>query len=253
MFESSLIQAKGKSKWRVLPLSVGLHLAAAGAVLSAAYWQVDDLREPMLNEVFFVSAAPPAPPAPEPQTQRSAAPLPPRGDRLPVRPEVAQPNDVPDAPAAPSDEPDSGAQLVNLEPTTSTGRVGVPWGDPDADPNVPFKATDGLGGDGDGGGPTNLPIRVFGAVTRPEIIPGTRVEPRYTEGARKIRLSGAVILEAIIDEHGNVTNVEVLKGLPQGLDRAAVEAVSKWKFRPARLEGRAVKVFYTLTVRFELR
>jgi len=59
--------------------------------------------------------------------------------------------------------------------------------------------------------------------------------------------------EAIIDTGGNVTNVRVLKGLPMGLDRAAVEAVQKWKFKPATLEGRPVKVYYVLTVNFQVQ
>ena len=62
-----------------------------------------------------------------------------------------------------------------------------------------------------------------------------------------------MIVEAIIDQQGNVTTARVLKGLPMGLDRAAVEAVQKWKFRPATLEGRAVKVYYVLTVNFQVQ
>ena len=38
-----------------------------------------------------------------------------------------------------------------------------------------------------------------------------------------------------------------------GLDRAALDAVEKWKFKPATLEGKPVKVFYTLTVNFNLQ
>ena len=62
-----------------------------------------------------------------------------------------------------------------------------------------------------------------------------------------------VIIEAIIDERGNVTNARVLKGLPMGLDRSALEAVQKWKFKPATFQGRAVKVYYTLTVNFQVQ
>jgi hypothetical protein len=47
-----------------------------------------------------------------------------------------------------------------------------------------------------------------------------------------------------------VKNTRVLQGLPLGLDRAAVEAVKTWKFKPATLEGRLVKVYYVLTVNF---
>jgi protein TonB len=62
-----------------------------------------------------------------------------------------------------------------------------------------------------------------------------------------------VIVEAIIDKNGNVTNVRVLKPLPMGLDQAAVDAVENWKFKPATLNGKPVDVFYNLTVNFRLQ
>jgi protein TonB len=62
-----------------------------------------------------------------------------------------------------------------------------------------------------------------------------------------------VIVEAIIDEKGNVTNARVLKGQPMGLDKAAIDAVTRWKFKPATLQGRPVKVYYSLTVNFQVQ
>jgi TonB family protein len=94
-----------------------------------------------------------------------------------------------------------------------------------------------------------LPHRVGDDVTRPEKISGA--PPVYTEVARKARVQGVVIVEAIIDEQGNVTHTNILKGLPLGLGQAAVEAVETWKFKPAMFEGRPVKVYYTLTVNFK--
>lgn len=94
------------------------------------------------------------------------------------------------------------------------------------------------------------PLRVDGAVTRPEKISGE--PPVYTEEARRARVQGTVITEAIIDERGDVVNVRVLKGLPMGLDQAAADAVRTWKFKPATLEGKPVKVYYVLTVNFKV-
>lgn len=95
------------------------------------------------------------------------------------------------------------------------------------------------------------PIRVGGDVTRPDKISGPN--PQYTEIARKARIQGVVIVEAIIDKNGNVTNVRVLKPLPMGLDQAAVDAVENWKFKPATLNGKPVDVYYNLTVNFRLQ
>ena len=88
---------------------------------------------------------------------------------------------------------------------------------------------------------TGGPYRIGGAVTRPELI--SRSKPVYTEEARKARLQGVVIVEAIVDEQGVVTNARVLKGLPLGLDQKAIEAVQTWKFKPATLEGKPVPVY----------
>jgi TonB family protein len=95
------------------------------------------------------------------------------------------------------------------------------------------------------------PIRVGGDVKPPEKI--TAPSPQYTEIARKARIQGVVIIEAIIDKEGIVTNVKVLKGLPMGLDNAAADAVSKWRFKPATLNGKPVAVIYNLTVNFRLQ
>jgi protein TonB len=62
-----------------------------------------------------------------------------------------------------------------------------------------------------------------------------------------------VILEAIIDEAGDVDEVTVLKGLPLGLTETAVVAARDWKFKPATRDGAPVPVFYNLTVRFSLQ
>ena len=92
---------------------------------------------------------------------------------------------------------------------------------------------------------------MFGAVTRPVILDAP--QPRYTEIARRAGVQGTVIVEAVINEQGRVTDVQVLKTLPMGLDQAAVDAVRSWRFKPATLAGKAVKVFYTLTVNFTLQ
>lgn len=97
----------------------------------------------------------------------------------------------------------------------------------------------------------SVPIRVAGEVRPPERI--FSPPPVYTEVARAARLQGTVVLDAVIETSGRVTDVNVLRGMPLGLSEAAVEAVSQWRFRPATLNGEPVAVIYTLTVHFELR
>lgn len=95
------------------------------------------------------------------------------------------------------------------------------------------------------------PIHVGGDVQKPEKL--NAPQPQYTEIARKARIQGVVIVQAIINKEGDVTNVKVLKGLGMGLSEEAVKAIKTWKFSPATLNGKPVDVYYNLTVNFRLQ
>lgn len=94
-------------------------------------------------------------------------------------------------------------------------------------------------------------VRVGVDIDEPKII--HKVEPRYTRPAIKGGVSGAVILELVIDTEGRVESVEVLRGLRLGLTRSATDAVRQWRFEPSRYNDHPVAVRYTLTVHFNLR
>jgi periplasmic protein TonB len=111
----------------------------------------------------------------------------------------------------------------------------------------------GTGTEGNGSGGSEAPsgpLRVGGDVKAPVAL--NRVQPEYTETARKARLSGVVVLEAIINKDGTVEQVHVLKGLPMGLSEKAEEAVKGWRFKPGTLGGQPVEVIFSLTVNFKL-
>lgn len=92
---------------------------------------------------------------------------------------------------------------------------------------------------------------VGGDVTRPVKIHAPL--PSYPERARRPRIQGTVIVQAIIDKNGDVTEIKLLKGLPMGLNEAAIDAIKQWKFKPATLGGKPVDVYYNLTVTFKLQ
>lgn len=94
------------------------------------------------------------------------------------------------------------------------------------------------------------PYYVGGDVVPPRVV--TKTPPQYTELARKERTQGVVIVQATIAKTGTVDNIQVLKGLPNGLDQAAVDAISTWQFEPATLDGTPVAVYYNLTINFRL-
>jgi protein TonB len=97
--------------------------------------------------------------------------------------------------------------------------------------------------------PPQLPVRLHAGMETPKKV--TNIAPVYPAVARVARVQGVVILDAIIDAQGAVTSVRVLRSIAL-LDQAAVEAVRQWRFTPARLNGVAVPVIMTVTIRFTL-
>jgi protein TonB len=78
------------------------------------------------------------------------------------------------------------------------------------------------------------------------------VTPEYPEIARRARIDGTVILEAVLDVTGRVDRVRVLRSVPL-LDDSAVKAVSQWRYTPTELNGVPVPVLMTITVQFSLQ
>ncbi len=78
-----------------------------------------------------------------------------------------------------------------------------------------------------------------------------RVDPVYPEMARKARIQGKVVLEAVIDSKGDVTEVEVIEGNPL-LDEAAMAAVCCWKYRPATIDYKPIEITFMVVVDFTL-
>ncbi len=105
-------------------------------------------------------------------------------------------------------------------------------------------------GPGEGGGVGGSVFRVGGGVSQPAVI--FKVDPEYSEEARKAKYSGAVMLAIVVDTEGHARDIHVVKSLGMGLDEKAVEAVEKWKFRPGMKGGQAVNVRATIEVNFRL-
>ena len=93
--------------------------------------------------------------------------------------------------------------------------------------------------------------RPIGAgIVAPKIV--SRVEPEYSEAARKAKIQGAISMSLTIDESGEAKNVTVLIPLGAGLDEKAVAAVKIWKFEPATKNEDPVAVRSQVEVNFRL-
>ena len=105
-------------------------------------------------------------------------------------------------------------------------------------------------GPGEGGGVGGGVFKVGGGVTAPSLL--YKVEPEYSEEARKAKYQGIVVLYVEVDPNGRAVNPKVVRSLGLGLDEKAIEAVRKWKFRPGYKDGKPVTVAATIEVNFRL-
>src|SRR5947199_265935 len=105
-------------------------------------------------------------------------------------------------------------------------------------------------GPGEGGGVGGGVYRVGGGVTAPALL--AKVEPEYSEEARKAKYQGTVLLYIEVDPSGKATNIRVARSLGLGLDEKAIEAVKKWKFKAGQKNGVPVTVAATIEVNFRL-
>ena len=83
---------------------------------------------------------------------------------------------------------------------------------------------------------------------RPVLI--RKVDPDYTDEARKARVSGIVVLQIVIEADGRVSGGYVLKPLPMGLTQKAIDAVEKWKYEPAVHKGLPVRTNEIVKIAF---
>ena len=84
--------------------------------------------------------------------------------------------------------------------------------------------------------------------------PMTSIRPQNPEIAQEAGIEGVVVVQAFIDKKGRVKETLILKGVPNtGLDEAAMEAIRKTRFKPAKQRERAVGVWISIPVNFKLK
>jgi protein TonB len=234
LFADSLTtrRAPRRSNWTILG-SIVAHAAFVAAlvivpIVSALDSFVLHANEPLTFSIPVV-VMPPSPPPPKsdapavaPDIKVDAAPLNSSSDPAPREPVFVVNGAGPDIPGV-----------------RTGSNTGIDLGQPPGPPAPPVAPP-----------APQVPIRPGGAVLPPERTAYTA--PNYPALAKSARIEGSVILEATIDEHGIVRDVRVLRSIPL-LDRAAIDAVTEWRYTPTRLNGAAVPVLLTVTVSFKLR
>ncbi len=89
--------------------------------------------------------------------------------------------------------------------------------------------------------------KVSGGVMAGQVL--TKVNPVYPPDAKEAKISGAVVLRAIISRDGSIENLQVVSG-PEKLRASALDAVHQWTYKPYLLNGVAVSVETTITVTY---
>ena len=129
--------------------------------------------------------------------------------------------------------------------------------EPPAEAPIAFDVVIGFSTQGDGEviaqnspalAPTEADLR--GGIQRP----ATKVKhvtPVYPAAARDAKITGVVVLEAVIGADGRIVDVQVLRSIPE-LDQAAVDAVRQWEYVPLLVDGVPTPTTIALTVQFSL-
>jgi TonB family protein len=89
----------------------------------------------------------------------------------------------------------------------------------------------------------------------PEVIPASKIMPRYPQLALARRTDAKIVLQVVVDEQGKVTMAEPVRKVTSdaGFEQAVVEAVKHWKYKPGTLDGAPVAVAFPIFVDFSTR
>jgi len=218
--------------------AAGLGLTALVSIVSVGGPSVPSDR-PIVDVLTIVHAAP----APGP-------PLPRRG--------VGSLRSVHEGSNSASESPSPKAQTLDKEHPETVEPAADPTPGAEVGPGIPAGDKTGKEGGDPSGTPDGQPGGCPGCQG-----PGPVVDydqparalfqppPRYPEDAVRQRVEGTVILEILIEASGSVGGVRILQSIPL-LDEAAVQAVRRWKFSPARKHGQAVPSLAKAPLRFRI-
>ena len=216
-----------------VPISIGLHLAAL--LLCLVIPLTARIVLPMVSVELpeYVRLAPMPPP---PVAERTAPPAATRvpAPSPPLTPTVAPPAILPEVPTP---------TVVGI--TDLVGATGGPPPDLGAISNTGITTPLVM----PPSQPPPRPVRVTDLPVAPTKTNDAR--PVYPEAARMARLGGTVVMEAVLDPAGRVTQLRVIKSAPL-FDQAAMDAVRQWRYTPSMYGGHPVSVLMTITIRFTL-
>lgn len=255
MFETQLLSTKQRTrtrKWLTFPVALIAHGVLFGGLIVASFMTVESVQAPPITISFVAAPPPPPPPPPPPARKKRTKRVTPK--EIPKPEAFVQPTLVPEEQPVPLDAPEEDFGLDDgvdggVEGGVEGGVVGGVLG------GMLGGVLGGMLGGVDGGLLDQPLYAGVGGVTNPELISSSKVRPKYPEIARKAKIQGKVVLQAIIRKNGVVSNVQVLRspGRKFGFDEAAIAAVRQWRYKPGLQNGKPVDVYFTVVVDFVLQ
>ncbi len=97
---------------------------------------------------------------------------------------------------------------------------------------------------------SGLPARAEDGTEPP--VPVRTVRPEYPDELRRAGISGVVTISCTIDEKGNVVDPKVVKASNTAFSSPALDALSRWKFKPAKKGGNAVPIKVSFPIQFKM-
>jgi protein TonB len=132
-------------------------------------------------------------------------------------------------------------------------RFTTPSNGPGGPGGIGTSCCDGIGdwiGPHVGSGPPGIYPAGKKGVTVPQAVYSP--EPVFSDEARKSKMQGIVVLLLVVGTDGHTYNIRVAQSLGMGLDERAIEAVSRWRFKPATFNGQPVATQIAVEVDFHL-
>jgi protein TonB len=242
MFEDSLLESGGRLKTkrgRTTTFAIILEIALIGVMVLMPLIFTEALPKQQL--MTFLVAPPPPPPPPPP----AAAPV-------HVVKQI-QTDIVNGALRTPTKIPQKIQMIKEDEAPPQMAAAGVVGG---VAGGIPGGAMNGVIGGIISSTPVAVPkvatpqrVRVSAGVTSGLLV--RKVNPVYPPLARQARISGTVVLRAVISKEGAIENLSLVSGHPM-LAPAAIDAVKQWRYKPYLLNGEPVEVDTEVQVNFTL-
>jgi protein TonB len=242
--------------YETLPISIAVHVAAAGAVLASMIWNVVlPTQSPKMIVAYSLTQVPDPPPPPPP---------PPKAE--PPKPIVTSPKLAPPPPAlasqivAPTVIPDSIPEVVPPPPVAPP-----PAPAPVAAPAVADAAGSKNGMTGGEIGGMGKTLGTPGGITfgedgrvyvdRTMKLPLKEIDhefPHYPDAAKKNRLEGSCVVRYTVGKNGRIIDIAILNHASDPMfDEETLNTIRSWRYRPMMMNGKPVEVVHEVEVNYQ--